>query len=382
MKNVVLHSKLNVNTREFHVHTGSVPEKQLILSEIFESGRFIAAKEMTFQSRDVENQSAEDKYINSKAEELHKETVEEINTLFYIQSKIRPLKLYLAHFKLGSIFFYRSIISEAIKNFHQTIELKRDFIPAYMNLGKCYMRIGEYKKAVDILKDAYKANSEFPDLANSLGVALTFMQEYQKATSILQQALKKNPDYSEANFNLGVALFRSTVADSDIHERAVVPSRVIRYIKSLKGLERYIDEEWQDAFESTLENIVEGNLPEILASLEKLQLRLVTYIKIDTLIESFYLRFMYGGRELDYNELEAYEERILKMTAERKNFADYWNEMGTIHIIQCRHLFLQAFREFEKAVELNKNYREASKNLKLIGNIRKGFLILLRAILK
>ena len=377
-----MHSKLNVNTREFNIHTGSVPEKQLILCEVFESGRFIAVKELTYQSRDIENQNAQTRYINSKAEELHKEMLEEINTLFYIQSKIRPLKLYLAHYKLGSIFFYRTIISEAIKNFQQTIELKKDFIPAYMNLGKCYMRIGEYKKAVDILKEAYRANSEFPDLANSLGVALTFMQEYQKATSILQQALKKNPDYTEANFNLGVALFRSTVADSDIHERAVIPSRVLRYIKSLRGLERYNDAEWQQTFDATLESISDGNLPEILAGLEKLQIKLITYIKLDTLIESFYLRFMYGGRELDYKELEAYEERILRMTAERKNFADYWNEMGTIHIIQCRHLFLQAFREFERAVELNSTYKEASKNLKLIGNIRKGFLILLRAILK
>jgi tetratricopeptide (TPR) repeat protein len=382
LKSIVIHSKLNIDSREFYIHTGSVPESKSILSEVFEKGKFIASKELSFRSRDVEDQDAKQDYLKCRAEDLHKDTIEEVNMLFYIQSKIRPLKLYLAHFKLGSIFYYRSIISEAINNFQQTIELKRDFIPAYMNLGKCFMRIGEYKKAVETLKEAYRANSEYPDLANSLGVALTFMQEYQKATSILQQALKKNPDYAEANFNLGVALFRSTVADSDLHERAVIPSRVIRYIKSLKNLERYRDEEWQETFEISLNNIMEGNLPDILSSLEKLQLKLITYLKIDTLVESFYLRFMYGGRELDYKELEDYEDRILKLTAERQNFADYWNEMGTVHIIQCRHLFLQAVREFEKAVELNKNYTEAIKNLKLVGNIKKGFLILLRAILK
>ena len=51
-------------------------------------------------------------------------------------------------------------------------------------------------------------------------------------------ALKKNPDFDEANFNLGAALFRSTIADTDEFETAVVPSRVIRYIKALKLLER------------------------------------------------------------------------------------------------------------------------------------------------
>jgi hypothetical protein len=91
---------------------------------------------------------------------------------------------------------------------------------------------------------------------------------------------------------------------------------------------------------------------------------------------------MYGGRELDYTELVSYEDRILKLAEQRDKFADYWNEMGTIHIIQCRHLFLKAVEEFDKAVELNNHYADAKKNSELIKNIRKGFLILLRAILK
>ena len=45
-------------------------------------------------------------------------------------------------------------------------------------------------------------------------------------------------------------------------------------------------------------------------------------------------------------------------------------------------LFLQSVREIEQAVALNENYREASNNLALIKNVKKGFLILLRAILK
>ena len=128
--------------------------------------------------------------------------------------------------------------------------------------------------------------------------------------------------------------------------------------------------------------IQNGDLGEILGYLERLQLTLVTNVKIDPMIESFYLKFMYGGRELDYEELESYEARIWALSAERNNFADFWNEMGTIHIIQCRHLFLKALGEFERAVELNNNYSEALKNQELTQNIKKGFLILLRAILK
>ena len=42
----------------------------------------------------------------------------------------------------------------------------------------------------------------------------------------------------------------------------------------------------------------------------------------------------------------------------------------------------QRVEEFEKAVDLNNHYTEAKKNAELIKNVRNGFLILLRAILK
>jgi tetratricopeptide (TPR) repeat protein len=150
----------------------------------------------------------------------------------------------------------------------------------------------------------------------------------------------------------------------------------------LNNLDRYQDKAWKEAFELTLQQISDGNLTEILNSLREIQFKLITHLKIDTLIESFYLKFMYSGRELAYEELESYEKRILSLARQRENFADYWNEMGIIHIIQCRHLFLKSVAEFEQAVALNQNYKEAANNLELIKNIKKGFMILLRAILK
>jgi len=378
----VFHTRINVNAREFHIHTGSVCEKNIVLSEIFERGKFIGAKEIPFKQRDATKENARLDYLKVLAGDLHKSTIEDLNMLFYIQSKIKPLNIYLPHYKLGSLFYYRNIIPEAISSLKKTIEIKPDYIPAYILLGKSFIKTGDFTRAVEFLLKGYKINSEYPDLANTLGVALTFNKEYQKATSILQQALKRNADFDEAHFNLGVALFRSTIADTDKNERAIVPSRVIRYIKSLKLLERYQGESWQNAFMTTLEMIDTGTMATILKNLTDLQEKLITHIKIDPLMESFYLKFMYGGRELEYKELLAYEDRILKLADTRQNFADYWNEIGTLHIIQCRHLFLKAVSEFENAVDLNNNYAEARKNAELIKNIKQGFLILLRAILK
>ena len=373
---------MNVESREFHVYTGSVVDKHLVMSEIFEHGKFIGSKEIPFSQRSGDNVNSRVNFLKEIAAGLHKNTIEEINMLFYIQAKIKPITLYLPHYKLGSLFYYRNILNEAIESLNKSREINPQFIPGYILLGKSYIKLGNYPKAIEILLDGYRVNSEFPDLANTLGVALTFNRDFQKATSILQQALKRNPDFDEANFNLGVALFRSTVADNDEYETAIIPSRVIRFIKSLKLLERYKDPHWQAKFDQILDVIQTGILNEILDMLFHLQVDLITHLKIDPLIESFYLKFMYGGRELAYPELVSYENRILQLADKRDKFADYWNEMGIIHIIQCRHLFLRAVEEFEKAVELNNHYTDAQKNANLIKNVKQGFLILLRAILK
>jgi tetratricopeptide (TPR) repeat protein len=308
--------------------------------------------------------------------------IDEVRMLFYINQKIKPLKKHVAHFKLGSIFYSHNIVAEAIENFEQAIKIKNDFVPAFVLLGKCYIKRGEHQKAVEIFNQGLEIKPDFPDLANSLAVALTFSNQYEQATHILKETITKKPDFDEANFNLGVVLFLSTLEGSEEQDKAIVPSRVIRYIKALNTLDRYQESFWQDTFAATMEQISEGTQKDLLESLRDLQLKLITHLKIDVVTDSFYLRFMYGGRELDYFELESYEDRVKKLEKKRENFADYWNEMGVIHIIQCRHLFLESVKEFEKAVELNKNYLEASNNLELIKNIKKGFLILLRAILK
>ena len=209
-----------------------------------------------------------------------------------------------------------------------------------------------------------------------------FVVDYRTAIGVLQKVIAVKPDFNEAHFNLGVALFLSTLDESAIEERVIVPSRVVRYLRILRSLERYKESEWQDAFQSLEETINRKKLSEILPALQQIQIKLIVRQKINVLIESFYLKFMYGGRELTLGELELYEGRFRNHLEANKKFADYWNALGILHIIQCRIYYLKAFEEIEKAVSLNDNYKEAKQNLELIRNNKKGFLILLRAILK
>ncbi len=375
------HSKMKLDGREFHIHTGSVTEKNIILSEIFEKGKFINSKNVDFYTRQ-ETESASERYMKFIAEKLHKEMLDEIDTLFFVHAKIKVINQYIPHFRLGSIFYDKSFYNEAIFHLEKVIELKKDFIPAYHRLGLCHIKLGDLKKARDIFEKGLQIEPKFVDLINALGVTFCLTRNYNKASGYLQKAIRINPDFDEANFNLGVVLFRSMLEDSDENEKILVPSRVTRYIKSLKILERYASPGWQENFDEILDLIKTSEIENVLYGIENLQIKIVTELKINALLDVFYLKFMYGGKELTRDELELYERKFLDQQEERSEFADYWNDLGIIHMIQCRNLFLSALNEFEKASAYNENYEEAKRNLGLCKNNKKGFLILLRAILK
>lgn len=91
---------------------------------------------------------------------------------------------------------------------------------------------------------------------------------------------------------------------------------------------------------------------------------------------------MYGGRKLNIEIIQKFEDRLNEAIEKNNNYADLWNSLGIVHLIQCRNLFLQALSEFDKALELNPSFDKALKNKKLVENDGKEFLILLRAILK
>jgi len=93
-----LHSKMNLNNREFHVHTGSVHEKNIILSEIFEKGKFIHSKQRDYFPRREDTNEQSIRFLNHLAKKFHKDVMEEVETLFFVNDKIKYLNQFLPYF--------------------------------------------------------------------------------------------------------------------------------------------------------------------------------------------------------------------------------------------------------------------------------------------
>ena len=196
------------------------------------------------------------------------------------------------------------------------------------------------------MDQALSLQDSYPDVLNAAGVIKTIKKDFQSAIELFQKAISINKNFSEVHLNLGVSLFRSTLTDWDEDEKIIVPQRVVRYINILASNEKYQGEFWQNLFKKALKAIEYESIDSILKNLEDVQFNLTTNVDVNAVVETFYLKFMYGGKELSTTELKEFEARFRQDEGYRREFADFWNQLGMIHMVQCRDLFLKSINEF------------------------------------
>jgi len=92
---------------------------------------------------------------------------------------------------------------EAIDYFKKSIELKPDFIDAYINLGSMYFRLNKLKKAEITYKQASDLDPNHILLLNNLATLYKRYKNYKKAEELYRKALKINPNSAEVLSNLG-----------------------------------------------------------------------------------------------------------------------------------------------------------------------------------
>ncbi len=367
--------------REFHIHTGTDPKHQEAISEIFESGKYIYNNALSYIIRGIDSKNSLD-YIKKTTQNLHESVIDELEVLFTVNEKIKLIRQNLPHYRLGSIFSEHNFFNEAISNFKRCINLDPKYISAYKRLAIVYLKQRDFKNAEEELLTAYKLQSEYPDILNMLGVVATLQENYENAKDYFQKALKIHPGYKEANYNFGIVLLLSTINHGDENEQIVIPARIIRSLTSIRVHKYYSDPECQNDFANIFKKIESGNKSAILNSLMELQIKIAVKKNFSEKMYFFFLKFMYGGQDLTRNELDYYEDQVKRDAMKHGEFADYWNELGIIHLVQCRDYFLKSLSEFDKAIKNNIEYSSAKKTLDLLHGNKNGFLILLRAILR
>ncbi len=380
MDEFALEDTLRINERDFSVKTTTDLENNQALSSVFESDTLVFNQSTSIFVRKKSTARVDPEYLHKRASEIHNDVKEQFEVLFFIYDRIQTNKSPQAHFRLGNVFLSKNLLDEAVQSYQNAIRLQNDYVKAYRGLGACYLKMDRPQDAVDILHAALGMNPEYPDLLDELGVAHTFGQQFEKARNQFQKALSIKDDFVEAELNLGILLFLSAIDSHD--EKAIVPARLKRSLKKLQELEQYKDSYWQAPIEQTKQIFEAGTITEIRTALHRLQLQLIGKGDFNPITDYFYLKFMFGGRELSDKEIDFYVRKIQEEVGKHEAYADYWNERGVLHLIQCRNYFLKAISEFQKSLNINPKYEEPKQSLELLKRGQKGFLILLRAILK
>lgn len=382
MADIGFNDNLQVSDRKFHFQTASNTKTGQVNCEIFEEGRLISKEVVAFERRKLDKAPSIEDRLKKMVESLHKEMMSEIEILFLIAEKVKKLKHSPSNVKMGLIFLQNNLVDDAIEQFELAIKNDPEYISAYIQLGLTYTRCNDFKKANAIFTRALEKNKRFADLHNGYGYSLLAENKFDKALHEFQEALRLNSEYAEAHYNLAILYYKSAIIDKSDDKLPPPSIRIQRGHEQLVKLRKFDIKEFQ-SIEDKIQKFLENeDYQHIVELLEENKFRIFNKDAMDVVGTSFYLKFMYGGKGLDNDIIKKYEHKLSLALEHHPDYADIWNNLGIIHLIQCRNLFLKALEEFKKALEINPGFEKARKNKKLVENDGKEFLILLRAILK
>ncbi len=375
MENIGYNNDVKVAGKIFHVQTEYMEPSEKIVSSVFEDGKLVMKKNIEFSS----SKAAEE--IRKAVNNLHYDMMQEIELMFFISDKVRTIRHAPSNYKLGLLFFSRNLYEEAIDEFRKAIEIDPNFAEAYLQLGRSYIKTNMLQQAKDILVEGLSKKDNYADIHFYLGYSYFLLNQLTEALKELNRALEINPGYVQAQFWLSYIYLKTLVDNLQNHN---LPPKIERLNIARDNLTKIKEKDSpfkKRYIQAALEAIEENNHGKALGALDKSAED--SDAPRDTEVENeFYLKFMFGGKGKDDQFIHDYTEELQGLLKKYPDYPDLHNQLGIAYLIQCRNLFLNALEEFRQAIALNPEFSRAKKNLKLAENDGKGFLILLRAILK
>jgi len=366
-----LNNDVLVGGRRFHVQTTYSANSDKILSHVFDNGRVVERRELDV-TEEIKNAT-----LPKKLKVVHQEMVAEIELLYYIAEKIRQVRHPMSCLKLGLVFMNKNLLDDAAAFLQLAVELEPNTPEVYSTLGCVNLRRGDFSNAEAILRKGVQLAPRFADLHQHLGVVCLEQGKFPQAFEALQTALEINPNFYQAHFHTTLALLLSLKAPNASDPAEIMRRAQEHLARVAEGLPAYRT----PRLEKALQLIDEGAYEPATQELQSLRQEINPETDL-TFEHEFYLKFMYGGKGKDDDYIQRYTERLRLAIRDYPDYADLHNSLGVAYLIQCRNLFLRALEEFRVALRINPIFKRAEKNLKLSENDGKGFLILLRAILK
>lgn len=104
---------------------------------------------------------------------------------------------------MGMARFYGGELPEAREAFEHLTRVNSGHVQGWVNLGAVLNRLGEHRKAVEVLRRALQKDRRCAEAYYNMGIAQRGLNLNTMAISAYKEALKLKPDLTEAHLNLG-----------------------------------------------------------------------------------------------------------------------------------------------------------------------------------
>lgn len=375
MQQTGLNSEITVGNKQLHVQTAFSQSGGKITSTVFDNGRVVETHEHKL-AKDQKN-GQHDQQI----QQVHRQVIEDLELLFRMAQKVQGVRHAASCAKIGLVFLSKGFLDEAITFFEQTIAIENEHAEAYKYIGICYLKKKQLDKAETAFSKALSLAKDYADIILNLGLLFLEKKEHVRAFELFEKCLTVNPSFFAAHVQICRTLLLTINEQEETPGLPPTPTRI-------KLIEKHIDEACrafkpfdQKTTHQARAALLAGNFTDAFDLLENAFQQVQPALDL-TFDHEFYLKFMYGGKGKDDAFITKYIDRLNSAVEAQPDYADLHNSLGIAYLIMCRNLFLKALDEFRKALGINPDFKRAKKNLRLAENDGKGFLILLRALLK
>lgn len=124
-----------------------------------------------------------------------------------LSKAVRVKKNYApAYFNLGIALHELKQFDQAVHNYHQAIRLDNQYTKAFNGLGCALKELKQYQTAIENFNKVINLNPKHAEAYNNIGLVRQELNEYRPAIKAYEMAISIKPEYFTAYYNRGIAL--------------------------------------------------------------------------------------------------------------------------------------------------------------------------------
>jgi len=352
MDPITFKSLIEIEGKHFILETASLTGGTKYSYFIKLDGRIISQKESDFP--EGLNNDGMKQYLQNG----HKARAVELESIFRLNRKIDEKATPDTCWKMGVIFLSNGFYEDAKNRFLKAMELDSVHLQASKCYGITLMLLGDLAGSIAALNHAKDLGPSFADIYYHLGNAYLFSKDLDQAVQCYLQALQINPRYADARLRLGTACIGyllqtgSGLNDAktlELAERARKEAETaaslnpkVRNRSFILAVDYLKSKKYQQAYQSFLD-VRPKYVPRT----------------GDEIVFYFNLTLLYGNEGIDLQMTEQYVEKLGKVIEEYPQYADLHHHLGVAFLIKCRFDVTRSLKEFQKALEINPQYKKA-----------------------